>query len=75
MDIGDHDRCDHDDEEVEEPIGASRHSVCLAASAKGVDLGGVEPWERKPCCAEKGNICEKTDARTLCGWALSTVGN
>jgi len=67
MDIGDHNWCDHDDEEVEEPIRASGYRVCLAASAEGVDLGGVEPWERKPCCAEKGNICEKTDAGTLCG--------
>lgn len=57
----DHDGSDHDDEEVEHPVGAGRHGVGLSTSADGVDLGGIEPGEGKPGGTKEGDVGEKTD--------------
>ena len=61
-DVGNHNRRDHDDEEIEQPVRASRHRVGAGAGAERVDFRGVQPWERKPGGAECGDICEETDA-------------
>lgn len=44
LDVCNHDRRDHDDEEVEEPVAAGGYSVCTCTSPERVDLSRVEPW-------------------------------
>lgn len=60
----DHDGRDHDDEEVEHPVGAGGDGVSLSTGADGVNLGGVEPGKGKPSGTEKGNVGEETDCGT-----------
>lgn len=65
--LGDHDRSDHDDEEVPEPVRAGGDSVSLGASLDGRDLGWVQPGQRQPGGTERGNVGEETDSSTLRG--------
>ena len=62
-----HDGRDHDDEEVEEPVGARRDGVGLCASLDGADLGRVEPRERQPGRSKGGDVGEEADGGALCG--------
>lgn len=66
-DVADHDGRHHNNEEVEEPVGASTDSVGLGARLDGVDLGRVQPRERQPCCTERGDVGEQTNGSTLGG--------
>lgn len=68
-----HERDDHDDQKVEEPVGAGRDGVGLCASLEGVDLSGVQPGERQPCGTEEGNVGEETESGTL--GRSSSTGN
>lgn len=63
-DLVNHDRGNHDDEEVEHPVGAGRDGVGLSTGADGVDLGGIEPGEGKPSGTEEGDVGEETDSGT-----------
>lgn len=57
-----HHRRDHDDEEVPQPVGYRRGSVGLGAGLERVDLGRVQPRQRKP------GGTEESDVSLLCGW-------
>lgn len=65
MDVGDHDRNDHDNDKVEQPVGAGRGSVGLTAGLEGVDLSGVQPRKRQPGSTERSNVGEQTSDGTL----------
>lgn len=60
-----HDGCDHDNEEVPEPVGDGGGGIGLRSGLEGVDLGRVQPGEREPCGTEEGNVGEETDSGTL----------
>ena len=75
FDICDHDGRDHNDEEVEQPVRASRDSVGFCTGSEWVDFCGVEPRERQPCCAEEGDVSEETDTCSFGGRSLSAVGD
>lgn len=60
-----HDWGDHDNEEVEEPVGTCRNSVCLRACLDGTDLGRVEPRKRKPSSSKRGDVSKETDGSSL----------
>lgn len=62
-----HDGNNHDNSKVEEPVGTGGNSVGLGTSLEGVDLGRVQPGERKPSGTERGNVGEETDSGTLGG--------
>lgn len=52
-DVGDHDRRDHDDSEVEEPVRAGGDSVGLGTGTDGRDLSGVQPGQGSMAAPKK----------------------
>ena len=59
---------DHDNQKVEEPICASRHSIRLAASLDRIDLSWVQPREWEPRSTKRSYVGEETYGRSLgCG--------
>jgi hypothetical protein len=58
FDVVNHNRRDHDDQEVEKPVGTGGHGVGLAARFDWVHFCWVEPREREPCRGEEGDIGE-----------------
>lgn len=62
-----HDGSDHDNEEVEQPVGAGREGVGLCTSLDRRDLCSVQPWQWEPGGAETGDVCEQADGSTLSG--------
>lgn len=65
VDVGDHDGNDHDDDKVEQPVGAGGCSVGLATGLEGVDLSGIQPGKRQPGSTERSNVGEETSDSTL----------
>jgi hypothetical protein len=60
-------RGDHYDEKVPQPVRNSRESVGLSTSLERVDLGRVQPRQRKPGGTEEGDVGEETNSSTLGG--------
>lgn len=60
-----HDRGDHNDSEVEQPVAASRDGVGLGTSLDRRDLGRVQPWQGQPSSTKKGHVKEQTKDSTL----------
>lgn len=65
LDPGDHDGGDHDDSEVEEPVGAGGDGVGLRTGLDGRQLGGVEPRQRQPGGTKDTHVHEETEDGTL----------
>lgn len=65
VDVGNHDRRNHNDEEVAGPVDGGRDSVGTGTSTDGVDLGWVKPWQRKPGSTEECDVGEETHSGTL----------
>ena len=62
-----HDRHNHNDHEVGDPVNGRGHRVCAATCADWVDLSRVQPWKWQPSSAEEGNIGEETDSCSVGG--------
>lgn len=60
-----HDRSDHDNSKVEEPVTAGGHGVGLRTGLDGRQLSGVEPRQRQPGGTEEAHVHEETENSTL----------
>lgn len=54
--VGDHDRRNHDNDKVEQPVDTGGDSVGFGSGLDGVDFGRVEPGQGEPGGAEEGNV-------------------
>ena len=70
LDAGDHHGGDHDDGEVEEPVGAGRDSVGLRAGLDGRQFGGVQPGEWQPGGAKDAHVQEEAEDGALGGFRV-----
>lgn len=70
-DVANHNGGDHDNEEVEEPVGASGDGVRLGTGLDRGNLSRVEPGKREPGCAEGGNEGEQAYSGTLSGFGTA----
>lgn len=61
----DHGGREHDDCEVEQPVGAGGHSVGLGTGLDGRQLSRVQPGQRQPGGTEGSHVQEKTEHGTL----------
>lgn len=41
---------------VDEPVGASRETVCFSSDSDGGDFGWIEPGDTEPADAEAGVV-------------------
>ena len=59
--VRNHDGSNHDNDEVEQPVGAGRDRIRLSAGLHGVDLSGIEPWEWEPSGTENDDEHEQAE--------------
>ncbi|KAL9137730.1 MAG: hypothetical protein Q9175_001077, partial [Cornicularia normoerica] len=66
FDVGNHDRRNHDNQEVDAPVDNVRCHGALGANPKGIDLSGIQPRHGEASGAEEGNI-QAQSKRTAVG--------
>ena len=60
-----HDRSNHDNSKVEEPVAAGGHGVGLRTGLDGRQLSRVQPRQRQPGGTEEAHVHEETEDSTL----------
>lgn len=61
VDTVNHDRGDHNDGEVEQPVAASRHGIGLRTGLGGRQFRRVQPGQRQPSGAKTGHVQEEPE--------------
>ena len=64
-DAANHDRSNHDNSKVEEPVAAGGHGVGLRTGLDGRQLSRVQPRQRQPGGTEEAHVHEETEDSTL----------